>query len=97
MAAAEKCYKCGGDLFALGSLLSAVRTSFRPQESKFLTLETGDVMTKAMMCRSCGVIEIIGDVNKLKRLTSEPDSKTERFAAGKTDAEPERFAKASND
>jgi hypothetical protein len=63
-------------------MISAVRTSFRPQESKFLTLETGDVMTKAMMCRSCGVIEIIGDVNKLKRLTSEPDSKTERFAAG---------------
>ena len=80
MAAADKCYKCGGDLFALGSLLSAVRTSFRPQETKFLTLETGDVMTKAMMCRSCGLIEIIGDVNKLKRLTSEPDGATEQFA-----------------
>ena len=81
MAADEKCYKCGGDLFALGSLLSAVRTSFRPQDTKFLTLETGDVMTKAMMCRSCGRIEIIGDVNKLKRLTSEPDEKTESFIA----------------
>ena len=80
MAAADKCYKCGGELFALGSLLSAVRTSFRPQETKFLTLETGDVMTKAMMCRSCGLIEIIGDVNKLKRLTSEPDAVTEQFA-----------------
>jgi hypothetical protein len=78
-------------------MISAVRTSFRPQESKFLTLETGDVMTKAMMCRTCGVIEIIGDVNKLKRLTSEPDSKTERFAAGTTDAETERFPKAINE
>jgi hypothetical protein len=66
---------------APGSLISAVRTSFRPQDTKFLTLETGDVMTKAMMCRNCGVIEIIGDVNKLKRLTSEPDEKTERFVA----------------
>ena len=81
MYAADKCYKCGGDLFALGSLLSAVRTSFRPQDTKFLTLETGDVMTKAMMCRSCGLIEIIGDVNKLKRLTSDPDKNTEKFAA----------------
>ena len=62
-------------------MISAVRTSFRPQESKFLTLETGDVMTKAMMCRNCGVIEIIGDVNKLRRLSSEPDAKTEKFAA----------------
>jgi hypothetical protein len=80
----EKCYRCGGDVFAAGSLLSAVRTSFRPQDSKFLTLETGDVMTKAMMCRGCGLIEIVGDVNKLKRLTSEPDAKTERFAPQST-------------
>jgi len=74
------CSRCGGDAFAPGALISAVRTSFRPQESKFLTLETGDVMTKASMCRTCGLIEIIGDVNKLKRLTSEPDAKTEQFA-----------------
>jgi hypothetical protein len=75
-------------------MISAVRTSFRPQESKFLTLETGDVMTKAMMCRNCGVIEIIGDVNKLRRLTSEPDSKTEQFA----DAGPASdYSKAFNE
>jgi hypothetical protein len=77
-------------------MISAVRTSFRPQDTKFLTLETGDVMTKAMMCRTCGVIEIVGDVNKLRRLTSEPDAKTERFAA-KTDGDPERFPKAVNE
>ena len=39
--------------------------------TKFLTLETGDVMTKVTMCRECGFIEIIGDVGKLQRLTSE--------------------------
>jgi hypothetical protein len=79
------CSRCGGDAFAAGALISAVRTSFRPQDSKFLTLETGDVMTKASMCRSCGLIEIIGDVNKLKRLTSEPDAKTEQFATSSGD------------
>ena len=78
---AETCYRCGGDVLAMGSLISAVRTSFRPQDTKFLTLETGDVMTKATMCRGCGVIEIVGDVNKLRRLTSEPDENTERFVA----------------
>jgi hypothetical protein len=36
-------------------------------------------MTKATMCRSCGVIEIIGDVNKLRRLSSEPEPETESF------------------
>src|SRR5271154_4461325 len=76
----ETCYRCGGETMAVGALFSAVRTSFRPQDSKFLTLETGDVMTKATMCRNCGLIEIIGDVNKLKRLTSEPDAATETFA-----------------
>jgi hypothetical protein len=52
-----------------GALYSAVRLSFRPQDARFMTLQTGDVMTKAIMCRGCGMIEIVGDVNKLKRLT----------------------------
>jgi hypothetical protein len=64
----------------VGALFSAVRTSFRPQDSRFLTLETGDVMTKATMCRTCGAIEIIGDVNKLRRLTTEASPDTEHFA-----------------
>ncbi len=94
----ESCYRCGGEVMAIGSLISAVRTSFRPQDTKFLTLETGDVMTKAMMCRSCGVIEIVGDVNKLRRLTSEPDAKTEKFAStGKPETDAAPFPKAVNE
>jgi ribosomal protein S27AE len=89
------CSRCGSDVFAPGALISAVRTSFRPQDSKFLTLETGDVMTKASMCRNCGAIEIIGDVAKLRRLTSEPDAKTEQFA--KREGETDRYAKAVNE
>ena len=64
------CVRCGGDMSAMGALYAAVRMSFRPQESKFMTFETGDVMTKAVMCRECGLVEIVGDVNKLRRLTS---------------------------
>jgi hypothetical protein len=75
------CYRCDGEMMALGALYSAVRTSFRPQESKFLTLETGDVMTKATMCRNCGTVEIIGDVNKLRRLTGEPEPDSEQLAS----------------
>ena len=77
------CYRCNGEMIALGALYSGMRTSFRPQDSKFLTLETGDVMTKATMCRNCGAVEIIGDVNKLKRLTSEPSPETQQFAVVK--------------
>jgi hypothetical protein len=65
---------------ATGALISALsRATFRPEDAKFLTLETGDVMTKATMCRTCGVIEIIGDVNKLRRLTGAPEPGTEQF------------------
>ena len=73
------CSRCGGETSATGALYSAVRTSFRPQVSKFLTLETGDVMTKATMCRACGLVEIVGDVSKLRRLTSEPEPETQKF------------------
>ena len=66
----RRCARCGADMSAGGALYSAVRLSFRPQDAKFMTLQTGDVMTKALMCQGCGTIEIIGDVNKLRRLIS---------------------------
>ncbi len=66
-----KCVRCGSDLIANGALHGPRRLSFRPEGTKFLTLETGDVMTKAIMCRQCGLIELTGDVEKLDRLTTE--------------------------
>ncbi len=63
------CARCGTEMVDAGALYSAVRMSFRPQDARFMTLKTGDVMTKAIMCRGCGVIEIVGDVNKLRHLT----------------------------
>jgi hypothetical protein len=75
--ASRKCGRCGGDMVDGGALYSAVRLSFRPQDARFMTLQTGDVMTKAIMCRGCGLIEIVGDVSKLRRLTggTQPGSK----------------------
>lgn len=67
------CGKCGGGQVAAGALYSAVRMAFRPNDAKFLTLQTGDVMTKAMMCRDCGTVEIVGDIMKLRRLLGEAD------------------------
>jgi hypothetical protein len=68
----RKCGRCGGDMIDSGALYAAVRMSFRPQDAKFMTLQTGDVMTKAIMCRGCGVVEIVGDVSKLRRLIGNP-------------------------
>ena len=69
-AAVRLCLRCGGEMTDTGALYSAVRISFRPQDARFMTLQTGDVMTKATMCRGCGIIEIVGDVKKLRRLTA---------------------------
>lgn len=74
MDAVPLCVRCGSEMSATGALYSAVRLSFRPQDAKFMTLQTGDVMTKAVMCQGCGIIEIFGDVNKLRRLISAPPS-----------------------
>ena len=67
----DKCVRCGSEMVAAGALYGPRRMSFRPEGTKFLTLETGDVMTKAIMCRECGAIELMGDVGKLQRLTSD--------------------------
>jgi hypothetical protein len=68
----SKCARCGSELLTAGAIYGPRRISFRPEGTKFLTFETGDVMTKVTMCRECGLIEITGDVEKLQRLTSEP-------------------------
>lgn len=67
--ATRLCIRCNGEMTEAGALYSAGRMSFRPQNARFMTLQTGDVMTKAMMCRTCGLIEIVGDVIKLHHLT----------------------------
>jgi hypothetical protein len=64
-----KCIQCGGEAVQQGALYAPTRVSFRPDGTKFLTFETGDVLTKALMCRDCGLVQIIGDANKLRRLT----------------------------
>jgi len=71
----SKCVKCGSETTS-GALHGPRRMSFRPEGSKFLTLETGDVMTRATMCRECGFIEFTGDVGKLRRLVAEADQET---------------------
>ena len=67
----SKCVRCGSELIAAGALYGPRRLAFRPEGTRFLTLETGDVMTKVTMCRECGLIDITGDVEKLRRLTTE--------------------------
>ena len=78
------CHRCGGETVSGGALYSPVRTAFRPQDARFLTMQTGDVMTKATMCRECGLIEITGDVTKLRRLTDPASASAAAKAPART-------------
>ena len=64
----SKCLRCGSELLADGALYGPSRLALRPDDTRFLTMESGHVMTKATMCRECGFVEIVGDVQKLRRL-----------------------------
>ena len=63
-----KCLRCGSELIADSALYGPGRLALRPDDTRFLTMESGHVMTKATMCRECGFVEIVGDVQKLRRL-----------------------------
>ena len=76
-------------------MISAVRTSFRPQESKFLTLETGDVMTKAMMCRNCGVHR--DHRRREQTCAASPASPTRRPSSSRDAGPASDYSKAFNE
>jgi len=48
-----KCLRCGSELLADGALYGPSRLALRPDDTRFLTMESGHVMTKATMCREC--------------------------------------------
>jgi hypothetical protein len=67
----KTCYRCGGDVLATGLLIAPARSPLPAQATKCRTLATGDVVTTATMCRGCGAIQIVGDVDNSKRLASD--------------------------
>ena len=68
----EKCIKCGSERLAPGKLQSSGLVGFRPDQAKFFTSKTADTKVKATICLECGFTEIIGDLEKLKKLVQAP-------------------------
>ena len=64
-----KCLRCGGTNLAPGTVQASGSLRFRPDNTKFWTLETGDVAIQSFMCTDCGTVTLLGDVDKEKRLT----------------------------
>ncbi len=66
-----KCQRCDGERLEPGSLGSFGLT-FRPANTKFLTLSTNDVGVQANMCLDCGLIQLVGDLRKAQTLSGSP-------------------------
>jgi len=66
----RKCTSCGSDKFEPGKLQSTGRISFRPKNTKFLSLKTADIEVEGNICTDCGHIMLVGDAKKAKALVS---------------------------
>lgn len=77
----ETCHRCGGDVLATGLLIAPAPTSAQPRNiTRGLTLPTGDLVTKATMCRRCGAFQIIGRLDSQTRLATETGDGAEQVA-----------------
>lgn len=63
-----KCLRCGGANMAPGDVQTTGVVRFRPDNTKFWTLQTGDVPVKGFMCTDCGTLAMVGDTEKEKAL-----------------------------
>lgn len=63
----KPCHRCGGNRVEPGSL-GSFGLSFRPANTKFLTMKSNDVKVDANMCLDCGLIELVGDARKAQSL-----------------------------
>lgn len=69
MAIEKKCLRCGSPRLEPGLLQGPNSVCFRPENAKFMTLQTGDVSVGASICLDCGLIELSGDFQKAESLT----------------------------
>lgn len=68
MPADSKCDRCGAEALVQGALQSTGTMHFRPFGVPFLTFRTADIAVRATMCKDCGNITFLGDVEKLRAI-----------------------------
>ena len=73
MSAQYDCSRCGEAVFEEGTVQSAGAISFRPKETKFLTLSPGNVAVSARICMNCGLITMSADAAGIKSLIGKPN------------------------
>ncbi len=68
--ASAHCPSCQAGRLITGTIRSSGRVHFSPDAVKFLSFHTSDLTLRAKMCSACGLISMIGDVEKLRILES---------------------------
>ena len=84
--AAGRCICCGSRRLHEGRLSAPARLQFRPDHTRFWTMEEAGVSTEARVCAVCGFVQIHADTAKLARLV--PDGRAAEpmfFDVGPTD------------
>lgn len=78
-----KCDRCGSVDMVLGTMQSTGTMNFRPFGVPFLTFRTADIAVRAAMCSQCGHLAFFGDVEKLRVITQNSQTRaTEKVSAG---------------
>ena len=66
----RKCPSCGSMKLEPGNVQSTGKIYFRPENTKFFTMGTNDIMLSANICMDCGYVMLIGDIRKATRILS---------------------------
>ena len=64
------CLRCGGTNLEPGTLQSAGRIAFRPENALAFPRQSGVVLIRANICLDCGTLDLVGDAFKAQSLTS---------------------------
>ena len=67
-AARNRCAACGHNQLVQGTMQGFGRLYFRPDETRFWTLEEGLVPLRATVCPACGFVQVHAATDKLRRL-----------------------------
>ena len=64
-----KCSQCGSSKLETGKISSAIaQPTFQPDKYKLLAVNV-DITLKPFMCLDCGVVVMVGDVKKLRKIS----------------------------
>jgi len=72
-AARGKCFSCGHSVLVNGTIQGTGRLYFRPDRTKFWTMQEALVPIQARVCPACGYIQMHAETGKLESLMPQED------------------------